>query len=114
MILMPIVYVADMDRALRFYESLGLEVGSTSAHWCELRAGDGAVLALHLTDASTAARVELALVSTTPLEQTAEQLGDAVVRGIADEAFGRSLVLSDPDGLAIQVNEHDAELHPAG
>ena len=29
-----------------------------------------------------------------------------VARGIADEAFGRSLVVRDPDGLEIQINEH--------
>ncbi len=35
----------------------------------------------------------------------------AVARGIADEAFGRSIVLQDPNGLQIQVNEHDRELY---
>jgi hypothetical protein len=28
-----------------------------------------------------------------------------------DEAFGRSLVVTDPDGLEIQINEHDHELY---
>jgi len=32
---------------------------------------------------------------------------DDVARGIADEAFGRSIVLRDPNGLVIQVNTHD-------
>ena len=60
---MPVVYVSDMDRSARFYQALGFELSSRSAHWTELQAGDGAVLALR-----------------------------------------------DPDGLEIQVNEHDTEL----
>jgi hypothetical protein len=41
-ILMPIVYVTDMERSIRFYESLGFapDEASRSAHWTELRAGD--------------------------------------------------------------------------
>jgi len=34
-----------------------------------------------------------------------------VSRGVADEAFGRSIVVSDANGLRIQINEHDRELH---
>jgi catechol 2,3-dioxygenase-like lactoylglutathione lyase family enzyme len=109
MILMPIVYVLDMDESVAFYEWLGFEVDRRSPHWTELKAGDGAVLALHVADADTAGRVELAMVAGEPLERVA---GAApVARGIADEAFGRSVVLRDPNGLEIQVNEHDRELH---
>jgi catechol 2,3-dioxygenase-like lactoylglutathione lyase family enzyme len=102
-ILMPIVYVEDMDASLAFYERLGFEPKSRSGMWSELRAGDGAVLALHKAPAG--GRVELALVADEPLEQVSERVPPA--RGIADEAFGRSLVIRDPSGLAIQVNEHD-------
>ena len=111
MILMPIVYVGDMDESVAFYEGLGFDVDprSRSSHWTTLRAGDGAVLALHAADAGAAGRVELALVADEPLEGLA---GAApLARGIADEAFGRSLVLRDPNGLEIQVNEHDPDLY---
>jgi catechol 2,3-dioxygenase-like lactoylglutathione lyase family enzyme len=109
MILMPIVYVTDMDRSLEFYASLGFEVQQRGTHWSELRAGDGAVLALHLAQKSG---VELTLTATDRLEDVAAAHADAVARPIADEAFGRSFVLRDPDGLTLQVNEHDRELHP--
>lgn len=112
MILMPIVYVGDMDESVAFYERLGFDVDpqSRSSHWTTLKAGDGAVLALHAVDGDTAGRVELAMVAE---EEPLERLADAgpLARGIADEAFGRSVVLRDPNGLQIQVNEHDPELY---
>ena len=49
------------------------------------------------------------MVAEQPLERIAELV--PLARGIADEAFGRSLVLVDPNGLEIQVNEHDRELY---
>ena len=105
MILTPIVYVRDMEASLAFYESLGFEVRSRSPMWSELQAGDGAVLALHGEIDGNAGHVELALGADAPLESLTER--DDVARGIADESFGRSLVLRDPNGLAIQVNQHD-------
>jgi catechol 2,3-dioxygenase-like lactoylglutathione lyase family enzyme len=110
-ILMPIVYVRDMDESVAFYERLGFDVvgESRSQMWTELRAGDGAVLALHSAGSGEPGRVELSMVAEQPLEGIAELA--PVARGIADEAFGRSLVLEDPNRLRIQVNEHDRELH---
>ena len=104
MILMPIVYVKDMDASLAFYESLGFDVEMSSPMWSRLRAGDGAALALHGEADGNAGHIELAM--------DADDLGplagrDDVARGIADEAFGRSIVLRDPNGLAIQVNAHE-------
>lgn len=111
MILMPIVYVRDMDESVAFYERLGFEVDvkSRSHGWTELQAGEGAVLALHTAEDGKEGRVELSMVAEQPLERLAEI--SAPARGIADEAFGRSLVLQDPNGLQIQVNEHDRELY---
>jgi catechol 2,3-dioxygenase-like lactoylglutathione lyase family enzyme len=111
MILMPIVYVRDMDESVAFYERLGFEVDlqSRSQHWTELKAGDGAVLALHAAEEGDTGQVELSMVAKEPLERLAEV--SPVARGIADEAFGRSIVLRDPSGLQIQVNEHDRELY---
>jgi catechol 2,3-dioxygenase-like lactoylglutathione lyase family enzyme len=104
-ILMPIVYVQDMAASLAFYERLGFVPKHHSEMWSELAAGDGAVLALHKTPAEHVGRVELALVANGPLEEVAAMVEP--YRGIADEAFGRSLVVQDPNGLKIQVNEHD-------
>ena len=104
MILMPIVYVRDMEASLGFYESLGFEVEMRSPMWSRLRAGDGAALALHGELEGNAGHIELAM-NADDLDSLAAR--DDVARGIADEAFGRSLVLRDPNGLAIQVNAHD-------
>ena len=103
---MPIVYVRDMDASIDFYERLGFEARTRSPMWTELAAGEGSVLALHGARGDEAGTTELALVAEEPLEQVAERVRP--LRGIADETFGRSLVVEDPDGLRIQVNEHEA------
>ena len=108
--LQPIVYVTDMDRALRWYAALlGCEPVVRGGYWSSFALGD-AQLALHLSDdAPVPGGVELSLVVTEPLEAVIGRV--TPVRGIADEAFGRSIVVADPDGTRIQVNEHDPELY---
>ena len=69
MILMPIVYVQDMDASIAFYERLGFAPKSRSEMWSELAAGDGAVLALHKAPPDHAGQVELAFVAQESLEQ---------------------------------------------
>jgi len=117
--LMPIVYVTDMQRSVAFYEALGLKVSARQRndYWTELSLGD-ALLALHrdghLPDPHHNQRMMLTLVTHEPLEMLVAQLDRAGVkptREIADEAFGRSLLLHDPDGLPVQINEHDEELY---
>ena len=111
MILMPIVYARDMDESAEFYSRLGFEIEFRSPTWTQLKAGDGAILALHAAEAGLAGTIELAMMAQEPLELIARDLSPA--RGIADEAFGRSLVLEDPNGLRIQINQHDHDLHGA-
>lgn len=112
--LMPIVYVTQMARALDFYLTLGLEADYVEREgvWSTLKSGEG-LLGLHVLDplpsTQQGSRVALALVSTTPLEALVARLakaGIAPARAIRSEPFGRSLLLRDPDGLLIQVNEH--------
>lgn len=110
-----IIYVTHMDVAVEWYSKvLGVEPITHGSHWSSFRVG-GANLALHWTDAEEpAGRVELSLVTTEPLESMLsrlEGLGIEPVRGIADETFGRSIVLRDPAGGTVQVNEHDPELY---
>jgi len=113
--LMPIVYVTDMERSIAFYRALGFEVDVAGTTWTQLAAGERAILALHATPEAHGAGanpVELAFIAEEPLEVLLERLrehGIEPARGIADEAFGRSVVLRDPDGLPLQVNEHDRE-----
>lgn len=112
---MTIVYVTDMERSLQFYKGLGCVAKNEGAYWSELRLGT-AVLALHRTHAlpQDGLWVALAMVAHRPLEAIIAELnaaGIATPDDIADEAFGRSLRLRDPDGLPIQINEHDASLY---
>jgi catechol 2,3-dioxygenase-like lactoylglutathione lyase family enzyme len=107
---LPIVYVTDMDASLAFYRALGFEPQHVGSTWSVV-AGAGTQLALHgaTPGAQRARPLELAASSRVPLEEVvarATEHGLEIVRGIADEAFGRSLVVRDPDGLDIQVNEH--------
>ena len=102
----------DIDESVAFYERLGFEVDlqSRSHGWTQLKAGEGAVLALHTAEEGKAGRVELSMVADAAAG-AARARSRRSARGIADEAFGRSIVLQDPNGLQIQVNEHDRELY---
>lgn len=113
----PIVYVTDMDRSLDWYRRAvpDAEVVSTSPYWSELRTAGGS-FALHIIEAvAPGTQLGLAFAAERRLEEIVadwEAGGIAPTRGISDEAFGRSVTVTDPDGLAIQVNEHEADLYP--
>jgi catechol 2,3-dioxygenase-like lactoylglutathione lyase family enzyme len=114
---MPIRYVADMAASARFYEALGLKASdeSRSGNWAELTASAG-LLGLHATRTSSQdnpGRIELAFEADEPLEEVAARLTVAGYEPepIVDEAFGRSLGVADPDGVWVQVNEHDKDLY---
>lgn len=112
--LMPIVYVTDMQRSVAFYRAFCDKLRSQSAMWTEFELGD-ARFALHFVDVMPKeSRVELAFVATEPLEQVVTHLathGITLERLLTDEAFGRSILVRDPDGLPVQINEHDPEFY---
>jgi len=114
---MSIRYVADVAAAARFYSALGLAGGdgSRSGNWRELES-TGGTLGLHIVRESggdDARQVELSFVTAEPLEKVAARLVAAGYPAgpIMDENFGRSMVVHDPDGAALQINEHDPELY---
>ena len=111
--LQPIVYTKDMDRAVAWYgQVLGMTPSYQSDIWTTFDV-HGAYLAIHRVDGDLAneSRIGISLVATDPLEELVQRWSLAgeveVVRGIQDETFGRSLLLTDPDGTFIQVNEHE-------
>lgn len=111
--LQPIVYTKDMKRAVDWYgHVLGLQPSYQSDVWSTFDVGD-AHLAIHRVDGDLAneSRIGISLVATEPLENLMERWSSTeaveVVRGIQDETFGRSLLVADPDGTFIQVNEHE-------
>ena len=110
--LVPIVYVTDMDRSTDFFEALGANVaGERNPYWTELDLGSSH-FALHISGPMEPGpqRVGISLSADRRLEDIVADLdaaGVGLARGIADETFGRSMVIQDPDGLTIQINEHD-------
>jgi len=108
--LQPIVYVTDMERAVGWYSTvLAVSPDYQSPAWTSLPVGD-ATLGLHITDKrAQESQMALSLVATERLEDVAQRLeaaGITIAKPICEEDFGRSLVVVDPDGTAIQVNEH--------
>ena len=107
--LQTIVYVTDMERSIGFYERLGFVVAYRGGPvWTAFQGRDG-VLALHLVEELPAgSRVAVSLVADSSLESTVESLAAVGIEAapIEEQPFGRSTVVHDPDGLAIQINEH--------
>ncbi|MEM7275253.1 MAG: VOC family protein [Actinomycetota bacterium] len=103
--LQPIVYVTDIARSTRWWTTLlDREPTMTSDAWTSFDLGGGH-LALHHSDNAGAGggSVELSLVAE-DLEAVAARVPPT--RPIRDEPFGRSLQVTDPDGLVVQVNQH--------
>jgi len=108
---------APISASGRFYSALGLAGGdgSRSGNWLELESLGGS-LGLHIVRESHgdgAREVELSFVSGEPLGTVAARLAAAGFEAgpIMDENFGRSMVIHDPDGAAVQINELDPELY---
>jgi catechol-2,3-dioxygenase len=109
--LQPIIYTTDSARLVAWYQRvLGIEPSYQSEVWSTFDV-DGAPLAIHQVDEDlpSKSRVSISLVATGRLEDLMERWSSVeveVTRGIQDETFGRSVLLTDPDGTVIQVNQH--------
>jgi catechol 2,3-dioxygenase-like lactoylglutathione lyase family enzyme len=108
----PIRYVADVEASRKFYEGLGLELDAEASFkvWAQLRA-DGGAVGIHDAAVSKGRKpgtAELQLVTDEKLEDVAARL---VAKGydctIREEDFGRSIRLTDPDGVEVQIQEID-------
>ena len=121
--MVPIVYVGDTARSADFFLTLGAELqpGGVNPFWTEMKLG-GRKFALHGPPDPTqppsrsdlGGPVGISLVVDEPLEAVRDRLAAAgvpITRDIADEPFGRSMVIADPDGLTMQVNQHDPDRH---
>jgi len=110
--LTPLVYVTSMEESLAFYMKLlpAAAIVTTSPYWTEFKVGE-ATLALHLSESVDHAGdgMGLGLDAATTLEDVVAQLDAAGITPsgeICPQPFGRSLTVTDPDGLVIQINEH--------
>ncbi len=115
--LQPMVHVPDLAEALRFYEGLGgrLLFGSRDGDWAMVEIG-GARLGLlaHPPGDGLKETVELQFACDRPLEVVEARMSALdpafVERGVADEAFGRMLILRAQGGLLVKVVEVEREL----
>jgi catechol 2,3-dioxygenase-like lactoylglutathione lyase family enzyme len=108
-----ILSVSDVERAVSFYQTLGLKLGprAPSSMWAELWCGE-AFLGLHRAEEISEhhpERLNICFATDESLEVVAQRLEHARIpleREIADESFGRSIRVRDPDGLLVQINQH--------
>ncbi|MEV7551448.1 VOC family protein [Amycolatopsis sp. NPDC089917] len=111
---MPIRYSSDVAAMTRFYEALGLRVGSVSrpGGWVELPA-EGGMLAVHEASGEDVGRCELAFEVGEPLEDVAERLRAAGFEPgpPMDENHGYSMRVQDPDGVWVQLNLYERDLY---
>lgn len=112
--LVPLVYVTDMERAIGFYTRLlpASSIVTSSPHWTELNVG-GSTLALHLAENVEHSNdgMALGLDAATSLEDVIASLSEAGIQlssEVCAQPFGRSVTVTDPDGMVIQINEHAA------
>lgn len=113
--ILPIRYVADVEATRRFYAGLGLRGDPVSGLdvWAQLDA-DAGVLGIHDAAASKGrppGTVELGFSTDEKLEDLAERLvADGYEPHIVEENFGRSLRVTDPDGVVVQLQEIDLDV----
>jgi catechol 2,3-dioxygenase-like lactoylglutathione lyase family enzyme len=111
---LPIRYVADVEASRRFYAGLGLrfEPDASVPVWAYLTAGAGAI-GIHDAAASKGrppGTVELGFSTDEKLEDIAARLTQAGYdHQLVSEDFGRSIRVTDPDGVTIQIQEIDVD-----
>lgn len=99
----------DIAAMQQFLTTLGLSTAVTGSDWAVLRSGSGEVLLHGMANATSgAAHAETNLTfETDALDALAASLGVTPV----DEAWARSLVVTDPLGAALQINETQTDYY---
>lgn len=93
----------DVPAMQRFLETLGLAASVTSGEWAVMESGSGQVLLHGTANATSGAQSGWTQLTfeTDDLDSVAAEFGVAPV----DEAWGRSLLISDPLGAEVTINE---------
>jgi len=107
------VYVLspDLERTRRFYEEgLGIKAGEQAGNWVPFALGE-ATFALHIAHPDGGEDVRRVSYSfgVDDVEGAVERFvahGAKVLRGVADEAFGRMATLQDPDGRTFEIVQY--------
>ncbi|WP_411081499.1 VOC family protein [Streptomyces sp. cmx-18-6] len=109
---LPIRYVADVAASREFYAGLGLVLQPELSVdiWAQLSA-DAGELGIHDTTVSQGrppGTTELGFATDEPLETVADRLAKAgYAYDLVEENFGRSIRVTDPDGVVVQIQEID-------
>ncbi|MCH7811005.1 MAG: hypothetical protein IH958_00045 [Chloroflexi bacterium] len=106
-------YTTELERVRKFYgRALEIEPAFRAGNWLPFKLAGG-IFALHAAGSDAAADIrgfklsfevddiEIAIVRW-------EAQGAQVLRGVADEAFGRRAFLADPDGRQVEIVQHEA------
>ncbi len=109
--LLVFAYAGDFDAQVRFWRAaLGVPEDLQGPNWAQFRVGD-ARLAIHrVRDEPRDTDAFHLSVVVEDLEAALERFlaaGASEVRGIQDEAFGRSAIVADPDGRSITLVEEE-------
>lgn len=115
--LRPVRFTADVRAGQQFAQLMGLAIRVESGRggWVDLVAGGGGMIALH--DARTSASRQPSGRTTLSAEcddadALAARLTDAGYdASVYDEAYGRVLVVTDPNGAQVAVDERTTDLH---
>ncbi|MFD7232600.1 VOC family protein [Streptomyces sp. NPDC059881] len=105
---LPIRYVADVEASRDFYAGLGLAVLQEpgAAVWVRLTAAAGAVgvHAAAVSQGRPPGTTELGFATDEPLEEVAQRLEhNGYPYELVEENFGRSIRVTDPDGVVVQI-----------
>ncbi|MEX1254113.1 MAG: VOC family protein [Dehalococcoidia bacterium] len=105
------VYTSDLERMRRFYEeALGAKADTQHGNWVPLEL-KGATFALHQSHPDGGEDLVRPNISfgVDDVEAAVERFtanGAKVLRGVADETFGRMATLEDPDGRVFEVVQY--------
>jgi len=115
----PVRFTNDVAAMRRFLEVLGFEarIASENGGWVDFTIDSGGMAALHeaasaVTDYK-AAQTSLSFEADEPLEPVRDRLHAAGFTDahIVDEAYGRTLFVTDPDGVWVAIDSTQTDLH---
>jgi len=108
------IYTDDLDRLRDFYAAgLGIDGGSREGEWVpfSLPRSTFALHASHPDGGEDLQRVNYSF-GVDDIESAVarfEAQGAKVLRGVADETFGRRATLQDPDGRAFEIVQYEEQ-----
>jgi hypothetical protein len=115
----PVRFTNDVAAMRRFLEALGLQarIAADAGDWVDFTIDSPGMAALH--DASSSVlghgpgQTTLSFEAEEPLEPLQDRLVAAGFTDahIVDEAYGRTLFVTDPDGLWVAIDGRQTDLH---